>query len=92
MLVRLSEDPEPGRLARLALQGVDYQADLARDRRRQPARDRLPMPVDEDVGGDDLEQHERRNQDHQRAPEQGLGKEALDQGEWMHGGPVIRPV
>ena len=38
--------------------------DIARDRARQPSRDRVPVTVEEDPGRDDLQQYERGNDDH----------------------------
>ena len=54
-----------------ALDEFDQNADVAGERGRKPPRNRLPVPVVEYIGGDQLEQHQRRDHDQQGAGKQG---------------------
>ena len=42
------------------------------------------MPVEENPGGDDLQQDKRRHDDHERATKEGLRQELFDHLSWAH--------
>ena len=57
----------------------DDERDVAGDARREAPRDRLPVPLVEDPGGDDLHQDERRHDDENGAAEEAARQRPLDE-------------
>jgi len=59
-------------------QGIEGEGDIGRDRGGKPPCHRLPMPVVEDPGGDDLGQHQRQDNDEQRPAVERTRQDALE--------------